>query len=221
MATGTSLITAAAKRLNIIDAGESLSSDELADGLVVLNELVGNFNSQELLATAATADTIAVVAATQTATLGTAYRKVIGGSHIISSGFTVPVQMVDAVTWNTIPDRDIQGNMIRFAFYNRGATSGIVYFSPRPIANGTFTYIAWAAQATWASLATDNTLLPGYEQLIVTQLALNLAPLFSRKPDDALVASAHDAMAEIKLLNSSLMGDMSATPAASAAPVSA
>jgi len=69
MPTAQSLIENACLALNVIDTGEGLSASELADALVRLNALIGNWNIQELMATSAVIDTVAISADAETATL--------------------------------------------------------------------------------------------------------------------------------------------------------
>lgn len=207
MPTAQAIITNAATRLNIIDSGETLNSSELADCLDTLNALIDNYNSQELMATEASFQTVAMVSGTQSYALSTRLTKVVSASIVLSAGPTMPIEIVNAVRWNGIPDRDIQSYWVKQLFYDRGSSTGTVYLSPKPL-GGTLTVAGWLAQSQFASLATNNTLLPGYLRLLQTQLALEIAPLFSRQPDAALVKSATEAKAEIAALNSSLMGDV-------------
>lgn len=215
MPTAQSLFNDAMKELNILDAGESPSSVQSDDGLIRLNALIDSWNQVELMATAATIGTQATVANTQTYALATRYARIVAASHILpSGGGTMPIQVLDWMKFNQIPDRDISGNWIRFLAYDRGGTTGTIWVSPKPLGVGTVQFVAWAAQTQFASLATSLTLLPGWQRALTAALAVEIAPLYSREPDKALLASKAEAIAELRQLNSTLMGDMAATPVA-------
>lgn len=210
MPTAQTLITSAAKRL-MLDAGEGLNASELADCLEGLNQIIGSWNTQEKMATAATQATQALTTA-QTYVLATRYPKVVAATHTQPNGMTMPVEVVNTKSWSEIEDRDIAGNWVKKLFYDRGATTGTIYLSPKPaITGGTMTMQVWAAQATFALLSTNNTLLPGYELALVCCLAVEvMAPLFEVQPNEMLVVSYKNAMDEIAKLNMELWGTLPA-----------
>ncbi len=125
---------------------------------------------------------------------------------------TMPVEVVDAKKWNSLPDRDALGNWVKYLFYDRGGSSGVIYCSPIPmVSGGSMKMQVWAAQATFASLATNNTLLPGYELALVCALAIEvMAPLFEVEPNEMIVVSYKNAMDEIAKLNAELWGSLPA-----------
>ena len=92
--------------------------------------------------------------------------------------------------------------------------SAKVYVSPRPKASGTISFAAWPFQATFASLSTNNVLLPGYERALILSLAVEVASMLSAPVTQELLSNRAEALAEIRQLNASLMGDVApATPA--------
>lgn len=203
--TGTQLIQRAMEVLGELSAGETPNTSESNAALIRLNALIDSYNIVDTMATSATTATKALIDGTQSYALSTRVVKIISAEVQRASGATMPLNIVDAVTWGKLPDRDALSAYPQNLFYDRGYTTGTVYLSPIPT-GGTLTYVCWIGQSTFAALATSNTLLPGYERLLTTALAIELAPIYQRPVTDELKASYTEAMGEIKRLNQGLWG---------------
>lgn len=201
--TGQQLCNRALELILELTPGETPNVSESGSILIRLNSLIDNWSIQETMATAAVQASIAMVSGTQSYALATRVPKVVSASIIMSSGPTMPVQMVSAKEWNAIEDRDSLSNQVTKAFYDRGTTTGTIYLSPKPAA-GTLTYVAWAAQSQFATLATSVTLQPGYERALTTSLAVEIAPLYGQPISDGLKAALAESMSEIRSLNKTL-----------------
>ena len=64
---------------------------------------------------------------------------------------------------------------------------------------------AWAQVAEYAALTSTVALPPGYRRMIITNLALELAPAFDKQPSPATIAAASDSIAAVKRGNKRLM----------------
>lgn len=220
MPTAQVLINDALIALGEMAPGYTANASESAQGLIALNNLIGNWSIQDLMATAAVTATISLTNGTQSYALSTRVTKIVSASVIMSAGPTLALRPLDANEWNQLEDKDISSNEVKAFFYDRGFPTGTVYVAPRPLNGLTLTYIAWAAQSTFASLSTNNTLLPGYERALTAALAIEMASFYpARKVSATLANSYEEAMSEIRRLNASLWG-MNAAPVGSAAPVS-
>lgn len=220
MPTATLLITNAYIDLGELEPGESPSASEYAQALIALNNLIGNWNIQDLMATAAVTATVSLVSGTQSYALGTRVSRIVSASVVMAAGPTFGLKILNAQEWNEIEDKDISSNEIMGLFYDAGFPTGTVYLAPRPLSGLTLTYVGWAAQSTFASLSTNNTLLPGYERALTSALAIELARWYPDRKVSPVLANAYkESMSEIRRLNSLLWGQ-SPAPVASESPVS-
>jgi hypothetical protein len=213
--TAQSIVNGALQWLGELEDGETPNASESANALIFLNRIIDNWNIQDNMATAATQLTATLAANTASVTLGTRLAKVVGavvkGPGI---GPTFPLKIVNAQEWSEISDRDALSNMQEVLFYDRGTPTGTCYVSPVPQNNGFFLIVTgWLAQPLFADLTTPNTLLPGYERALVTNLAMDLAPNYEVESSKELLAALTTSMQEIQRLNMSLWGN--AAPAAS------
>lgn len=203
--TGTQLIQRAMEVLGELQAGETPNTSESSAALIRLNALIDSYNIVQDMATAATTATQILTNTVQSYALSTRVVKIVSAEVQQSGGATMPLNIVDAVTWDKLPDRDSLSPYPQNLFYDRGFTTGTIYLSPIPT-GGTLTYVCWIGQSTFATLGTSNTLLPGYERLLTTALAIELAPIYQRPVTDELKASYTEAMNEVRNLNKSLWG---------------
>ena len=205
MPSAQTLFNAALQWLGELEDDESPNATESANGLSALNRIIDNWNIREEMATSSGLVTVALGSGANSAALGTRVARVVSGNVSNAAGPTWPLEILDAKAWNQLEDKDAQSQMVTKGFYDRGFPTGTLYVSPRPSSSGlTANLIVWLAQSTFATLATVNTLLPGYELGLVTELAIDLSPNYEVEPSPALM-QAHDlAMAEIVKLNASL-----------------
>jgi len=203
--TAFELIGFAGVALGELSPGELFNTSENNSCLAQLNRIIDNANIQQEMATVATVATVALVNGTQSYALGTRVVKIVSAEVQQTSGATMPLRIANAEEWNKIPDRDSLSVYPQSLFYDRGFTTGTIYLSPIP-SGGTLTYIAWLGQTTFATVGTSTTLLPGYEAYLVTELAIQIAPFFSRQVPPELIDNNKKAKDEIRRLNSSLWG---------------
>ena len=205
MPAGQSLINAALQWLGEIEDDEAPSTTESDNALAFLNRIIDNWNIREAMATSATIQSVALTSGLNSAVLGTRVSRVVSANVTNGAGPTWPVKVVNAEEWNQIEDKDSQSQKIETLFYDRGVPTGTIYVAPRPSSSGlTAVMVCWLTQASFATLAQNNTLLPGYELGLVTELAMNLAPNYEVEPSEALTAAHDNALAEIARLNASL-----------------
>lgn len=203
--TGTQLITYAMTTLGELSSGEGFNTSEGVACLAKLNQIIDNANIQQEMATSATVATVSLVNGTQSYALGTRVVKIASAEVQQTSGATMPLKIVNAQEWNAIIDRDSLSAYPQSLFYDRGFTTGTIYLSPIPT-GGTLTYVAWLGQSTFATVGTSNTLLPGYELYLTTELAIQIAPFFTREVPQSVMVANKEAKDEIRKLNNSLWG---------------
>src|SRR5678815_2784797 len=156
LVTGQQLVNEILLGLGVYDPGETPSSSESDAAILLINELIDNWNAQQLMAVADLESTFPLVANTRSYTIGTGATfniarpaKVVAASFTVLNGPTLPVAILSAKQWQDLPDRDISGNWVRYLFYDRGFPDGVssakIRVSPAPLTAGSLNISTWAA----------------------------------------------------------------------------
>jgi len=210
----TQLATDSAKYLGILDAGGALSSSQLDDALLAANDMLDNWSSEELMVPALSLETFALVAGTQSYTIGTgltfntarpmAIEAAAHKNTMYSAPYTTPIKVVNAAEWAAIDNRDQSNLIIDALFYDRAQSNAKVYVAPIPL-GGSIELTLWKALTQFADKTTQITVPSGYTLPMKLKLAMIIAPMYDVAPTDAMVKAYMDAMATIRDLNAALM----------------
>lgn len=230
----TSIATAAAQFLGVLDSGESLSSQQLTDALNATNDLLDNWSSEQTMIPALLRSVQTLTSAVQLYTIGTGQTwnmarpvAIVAAQMTNPSGPGSPIEIVNAGKWASLPDRQRLSWLVTHLFYDRGNPNGNVLVSPVPQGAGLSVEIeSWVPLTQFADLTTPITLPPGYQRPLKIAVAVELAPQFSVPISKELAQMYQDALARIRNLNAELVGtepaagqvDASSTPAGSIRP---
>jgi hypothetical protein len=206
------LVNLALRKINVIASGESPSSDESADALVVLNQLVDSWTAQQVPLYSITAQTKTLTGAASYA-LATRIARIKSAATLTAAGLNFPIDVVDAGRWAAIPDKTRTGLYIESLYYDHVLATGTVYVTPKPSA-GTLEVWSYTPLAAFGALGDTVTLPVGYERALSAALAADLAPEYGRSISPELQATAAEAIGAIAKLNAANLG-----PDAAAAPV--
>jgi hypothetical protein len=212
--TLTTLATAAVEDLGVLDAGGALSPSQLAQALTAANTMLDNWSSQKLLIARSLLQTFTLANGTQDYTIGPALTfnvtpapvKIVAATLLNSAGPSSPIEVLNAVQWSRLSDRQAVSFLVKHLFYDRAVT-GKVYFSPVPSGSALTVQLAmWVAMAQFVDAITLYTLIPGYQQLMQFGLAMVLAPKYGRTPSPQLKENYEQALAAVASLNAGLLG---------------
>lgn len=202
------VIANALRWLGVLAVGETASSQELSDGLVVLNELVASLSAEEIYLYTRAVDALTATATTGSYTWGT------GGAinstrplRLVKAdcsfgGTTVPVDIIGFAAWSNIPERAVQGNVVQRAFLDNAYPLATLNLWPVPKTTST-TLSLYSLKALTAFAATTDTFdfPPGYERAIRLNLALDLAPEYGIALTATHVSLAEQAKRALRSLN--------------------
>lgn len=208
MATAADLIRRALKLLGVLAAGESLSAEDQADGVVELNQLLGSWANERLLVHGARRASYTLTPSLSPHTIGasgtfaTTRPLRIDGAGIIMPGTNteLPLDIIADAQYREIADKALTSDVPTQLWVEWTHPNAKLWFWPVPTVAATLVLYTWSRIAEFA--ASDTVSLPdGYENALAHALALQLAPMFGVEPSGALVANATEAVASIKRTN--------------------
>ena len=217
MATVSDACTQALQRIGVLAAEETASSADLSTAFGVLNQLMDSWGAERLTIPFVQRTTFTIVSGTATYAIGTnaainVMRPVsIDRVNFIDSvpnpDLEMPLNLLTNDAWQSISMKSLTSAYPVDAFYNPVYGSGqdlegTITLYPVPTAT-TLTGVVYAPLAISQFSATSTTvnLPPGYQRFLVTNLALELAPLFGAAPSPDLREQANESKATIKRAN--------------------
>jgi len=212
MSTVLDLVTASLRELGVLASGETAAAADSLEGLAALNRLVNAWKAERVFIYQLTATTKAVTPSDGTYTVG------IGGDiavlrpvhvdavsirdSVTTPPYEVPLRMMTDQDWAQLRIKTQTASQPQAAWYNRTYPLGTLELWPVPT-SATLTIVLYAPEAVaeFAALSTAVSLPPGYERLIVKNLALELAPTYGVQPSPQLERQAQDALAVVLRAN--------------------
>ncbi len=211
--TANTLIQRALQLIGVIAAGENPTSDDLADGLVTLNDMVNAWALEPLTIFTEQRVTAALSASTQNYTIGagatisTPRPLWVPNAGIIPSGATneLPINLLSDDQWAGIAIKSLTSVFPTAMYYNYdfNATTGYGLVAVWPIPTTTPTLVLYLPEAVtaFADGTTSYKFPPGYERMLRFNLAVELAPEYGRQVDPAVGAIAMQSKGNIKRAN--------------------
>lgn len=215
--TARDLITAALRDLGAIGARQGATPNDLADGLIALNEWVSSLGTQRSSIFEVRREVYSLTANVASYTIGPggAFNTVrparIDHVGLIRDRAATPAIEVSLGAPMTDQEYRHVGNKAMTAshpaavYYDHaftGAGLGRLYPLPIPTTSAVdlALYIPRPMQE-FANLSTLYAFPPGYQRAVRACLAIELAPMFEREPSAALVQRAQEAMTVIRRAN--------------------
>ena len=211
--TGRDLITGALRLLGVYAAGDTVSAEDLADGLESVNDMIDDWATQRLTSPTLVRTTWTLVSGTASYTVGDG-----GTVNIVRPVFVPHVHFVDTSLdpdreylltrltddgWANLSQRAFTSTYPSAAYYtNDTATLGRIYFYPVPTSS-TLQGVIYGQQLTpyFADLSTEVCFRPAYARALRYNLAVELAPEFNATPSPLVMQTAKDALANVKRAN--------------------
>ena len=200
------LIDKSLQTLGVIAPGETPATEERADALSALNNLIANWNAQQLPLFSVQLTTVTLTGAASYA-LATRPMRIKSAQVLAANGAAMAPMLVDAVGWAGITDKTRTGIYAEALYCDYGFPSATVSLSPRPAA-GTLEIYSYKQLTEFASLAEVITLPPGYERALRFALAMELASEYGRTVTPEIAAAATEAKNAIAGLNAVVLGEM-------------
>ena len=216
MADVRDVVTDALREIGVLAAGEVASAEDALSGLSALNRLIDQWKTEELTIYQTNRSTWTIVSGTQQYTLG------LGGTiniprpvfidhiHFEDQSPAKPIEyQMNPLTddaWSRLPIRTITAPFPTSWYYNPTYPLGTVELWPVPTSATLLGVIyAPAAVSEFTDLSTLISLPPGYRRMLVKNLAMEMAPSYTRPTSGELQLQASDSKAAVKRSNKRLM----------------
>lgn len=207
MTTAQTLITDALEDLGHLDPGESLDAADGASALRRLNRLIANWAANSLLIPCHTRINWTLEASTSSYTFGsggtgstTRPRKFVSAFVRDSGDTDHPVEIIGEGRYNSISSKTTTGRP-RSLWYKPSYTLGYAYLYPTPDSAETLYADVEADLHSTLSLDTTVSMDALYERLIVSHLAIEIAPAFRAQVSDGIIKAAQESYDNVTTLN--------------------
>lgn len=209
--TARDLISTSARLIGALAEGESLSAQGAVDALAALNRMLSSWSTQRLLIYAIVRELFPLVGGTQTYTMGIGadfdtsrpLRLERAGVQIANSGQTTeyPLRIATVEQWAEIVTKDVQSSFPRDVYPEGTYPNETLNFWPVPAAVTTVALYSRKELSSIPLLNTDISFPPGYEEALVYNLAIRLAPEYGKAIPDSVAMMGSDSLAVIKAMN--------------------
>jgi hypothetical protein len=207
MTTALDLITGALVELGVIAVNETVSNEDSTLGLMALNDLLDDWNTQNLTIYATYDATFTFVPGKATYTIGPAgdwsgLRPVsLVSQYVRYNGVDFPIEPIDQETYNLIPIKSQPGILPQFLLFNESFPLGQMTFWPVPNTALPFTFSTNSLLTQPATLQTVLSFPPGYNRALRLNLAVELAGRYGRQLPMTTLKMAATSLGDLRRLN--------------------
>lgn len=204
--TPLELITYSLTDLGEVGQGETISSEDSAQGLSYLNDLLNSLSNDRLNIPFISSFSGSMTGGVGTYTIGpsggfitTSRPVLIQTAAVIISGISHSLELISSPAWNEIQEQALTGILPIKLWANPDVPNMTLNFWPRPSGIPTFQAYYWAVIQGGNMLLTDTFSLPaGYLRALRALLARDLAPSYGRQLSQDLQANLQDAYSLIR-----------------------
>lgn len=206
--TGRDLVSASLRLIGAVAPGETPAASEATDGLAALNRMISSWSTEELIIHAVTAETpLTLTVGDGTVTMGTAgditTRPLSIEAAVIRDGTTdlPPMRLLTLAEYAAIPDKSTQSTYPTSLYDNGGYPLRTLTLYPVPSAAKSLVLFTKRELTQIATLDTAISLPPGYEEALVYNFAIRIAPEYGKVVPDAVALIAVESKASVKRAN--------------------
>lgn len=191
----------ALKEVRVLGTGRAMTSEQSTDVLRRLNSMLSNWSADDLVIPYRTRESLTLTAGVNPHTIGsggtlnTTQPTDIHSLVIVSDSTNYPLTQVSV---DHLDRFSSVAGMPRQFSYERGLTTGSIYFDRAPDQAYSVFLRTLKALTGFAALTTEDDLPNEYEEAIVTNLAVRIAPMFNKEPSQATVEVARTSLDNIR-----------------------
>jgi hypothetical protein len=206
--TAQQLINSSLRLIGVLATGESPTTTESDDALVVLNHIIGQLSNEQDIAYTIHHNTFTLTSGAFNYTLGvngswtTSARPFkVTGAHAVNGNFSKGLEVLPMGEYRRRIGSDIGITAVLPMLLGADTSYPALNIEVWPTPNTTGSSVRldyWQPISTVASLSTDLAFPEGYEKLLRFELALDLATEYGRPVTETLLAGAVGARNSIK-----------------------
>lgn len=207
MSTARDLLRRTFSLIGVLAEGEPLSANQLQDGLLVFNEMLSSWSTENLIIFQRSREEFAAPSGNAAPTMGptpstfvTTRPVEIESIKAKNGSIEYDVPVINFERWSNIGDKAQTGTVLSYVFPNYGETAVTLNLWPVPSANITLDIYSRKALTTFTADTTVD-LPPGYARAIRYNLAIELCSEYGRSASAEIVTIAKESKAFIKRLN--------------------
>jgi len=206
MATALTILTDALLELGVLSTGETPSTEQQTDGLRSLNRLMEKLSNAKAFAFYSDEASLALTGQASF-TIGPSGDVVdlrpisIESATAVLNNVTYPVSVYTDQQWDSIPNKTDTGTIPQAIYYEGVMPDGIV--KVYPLCTGSTIYVRFlSVVSSFATISTALSMPPGYEEALIKNLAINIAPQYEiGNINPITVKEAKSALAYIERVN--------------------
>jgi hypothetical protein len=212
--TAQDLVRLALLTVGAIGQGDAVPADELQDAMLLLNDLLEDWNNQSLAVYTVQRYTFPLPTIKQVYTLGAGGdfdiprpARIEAASMILnpsSNSSELPMDVLNYSDWQAITVKNTQSPIPRVIWPDYQFPLINVSFWPIPNQNNTFVLYAWQALSAQTSVTADMSFPMGYKRALRYNLARELFVAYGREVSPEVVRLARESLANLKRLNSEI-----------------
>lgn len=209
--TGRDLVSASLRLIGAIAQGEAPAASEVTDGLAAINRMIDSWSTESLIIYSEAKEEFTLTPSQQDYTMGTGgnfnttrpLRLLQASIKVDSTTPAVEYQLrqTSLSEWASIKQKGLSSNIPSDLYFESAYPLAVISLYPVPsVANKVVLY----TQKQLSSIATPDTeisLPPGFEDALVYNAALRLAPEYGKAPSQMVVDLAIETKANVKRLN--------------------
>lgn len=209
--TGREIVTASLRLLGVLAPGENLGASEATDGLSALNRMLGSWSNESLLINAKVRDELTLTPNDQQYSMGTGadfntarpirIEEALIRDESSSPAIEIPVKLLTKEEWAAIQVKESTSTYPHSLYAEGTYPNETINLYPKPTAAHKLVLYSWKPLPEIATLDTSVSLPPGYDDALIYNLAIRLAPEYGRAVSDAVGITATEAKAAIKRIN--------------------
>lgn len=209
--TGRDAVSAALRLIGALASGEAAAASDATDGLSALNRMLGTWSNEGLLIYSRVRDQLTLVASTAAYTMGTggtfstarpqAILEALIRDETVSPAAEYPIRMLTLAEYAAIAIKAVTSTYPTAVYDDGGFPYRTLTLYPVPSATHKLVIFSQKPLTEIATLDTSVSLPVGYDEAIIYNLALRLAPEYGKQPSDLVVMIAGDSLANVKRAN--------------------
>ena len=220
LTTAQALIIQALKRINVVDMGETPTTQELGDRFIDLNVMLDGWAEDSVLSLAQTTIVWPLVAGQGSYTIGPTGQIVttgvpfdlISATYADSNNDVLPLDVITREEYYQIPDRLQTQSMPELLFFDPGGTQqssqvGTVFAFPIPDGSNTYTVSGQFTMpfSEFASLSASYNFPPSYQWAILTNFALEMCDVYGKQAGPNLMRISSKSYNTLQRTNSKVI----------------